>query len=235
MRISILKISDLFKNEINEISKYISEEKNIRVTKFQKKDDKIRGICSELLIRKMIIDELKIDNGDIVFEFNKYGKPFLKGRDDIYFNTSHSGEYVVCCLDNKPIGIDVEMIKNIDFEGIVENFFTPIEKEYILNKSSLISLEESINRFYEVWTLKESFIKCIGKGLSMPLNKFSIYFDEKDEIRVDTRESKNIFSFKEIVFDSKYKISICSQGNCIANEFDYIIQNQLIKEFILKI
>ena len=34
--------------------------------------------------------------------------------------------------------------------------------------------DEKINYFYDLWTLKESYIKTIGKGLYTPLNSFSI-------------------------------------------------------------
>lgn len=232
MQISIVKISDLSEDEIKKISRFISERKRNKIKKFHKKEDKLRGIFSELLIRKMIIKELKIKNKDIIFEVDKYGKPFLKDREDIYINTSHSGEYVIGAVDNKPIGVDVEMIKKMEVNGIIEKLFTPREQDYILDNGKLITSSECIERFYEIWTLKESFVKCIGRGLSIPLNHFSIYFNEEREIEINTKVSENRFLFKEINLNKEYKISICSEGNIITNEYDYIFQDDLIKAFI---
>lgn len=232
MEISILKISDFCDNQMKKLSEFISEDKRCRLNKYRKQEDRIRGLYGELLIRKMIIEKFKIKNNDIFFRTNKYGKPFLIGRDDIYFNVSHSGEYVVSCLDNKPIGIDVEMIKTIEFEDIIEKFFTIKERDYILGENSSFTLDEKIARFYEVWTYKESFLKCIGKGLSIPLNSFSMCFDKENKIRVHTKESDNRFLFKEIKLNKRYKMSICSEGNDITNKINYITQEELINSFI---
>ncbi|MCL0028295.1 hypothetical protein M1M88_01070 [Peptococcaceae bacterium] len=45
------------------------------------------------------------------FVENDYGKPFLKNTNDLYFNVSHSGEWVVCAIHHHPIGIDIEQVK----------------------------------------------------------------------------------------------------------------------------
>lgn len=65
--------------------------------------------------------------------------------------------------------------------------------------------------FIEIWTLKESYIKCVGKGLNMPLDKFSINIRDHNEIFVDD-EFKSEYSFAEIKLDG-YKLSICFSPN----------------------
>ena len=234
MKVSILKISDFSEVDINKIKQYISEEKRRKVDKFFKREDKLRGIYGELLIRKIIIDKLKINNKDIKFQMNKYGKLYLKDIENLYFNISHSEEYVVCCLDNKPVGIDIEMIKPFEIKVIVENFFTISDQNYILGKNTLTTSKEITNKFYEIWTLKESFIKCVGKGLYSPLNEFNIYFDKKGEINIDTKKTENKYFFKQITIDKAYKTSICSQGSIKINELNYIMPKQLINEFYYK-
>lgn len=41
-----------------------------------------------------------------------------------------------------------------------------------------------MRKFYEVWTLKESYIKCYGSGLSMSLKSFSIKIDSYKAVRI---------------------------------------------------
>lgn len=220
MNVAILKILDFYQVDIDKMIKYISEEKKKKINGFYKIEDKVRGIYSELLIRKMIMEELNIENKEIFFKTNKYGKPYLKGFKDIFFNISHSGQYVVCCLDSNPVGIDIEKISSIDFEGIAKEFFTFKEQEYILKENKL---EERINRFYEIWTFKESFIKCIGTGLYVPLNSFSICFDEENKPVVDI----NKYSLKRIEVDKNYKMSICSPNNNLSYNIKYISSKEL--------
>jgi 4'-phosphopantetheinyl transferase len=48
--------------------------------------------------------------------------------------------------------------------------FTDEEINYINGQREA----DILSRFYEVWTLKESYIKAIGLGLSCPLRFFSV-------------------------------------------------------------
>lgn len=230
MDINILKIEDFKNSNIDKLENYISKEKREKVNKFYKIEDKVRGLYGELLIRKMIIEKLNIKNKDIVLKTSKYGKPYLQGFENLFFNISHSGKYVVCSLDCNLIGIDIEEIQPIDAEGIAKNSFTFKEQNYILKEDKL---EEKIKRFYEIWTLKESFIKCVGKGLYMPLDSFSIYPDEKNNLILEYSEDKNKYSLKRIEVDKEYKMSVCSENP----NLDLKINNislETINDFFIK-
>lgn len=162
MEIYAVKIYNISEEKLKELCLLIDSEKKYKVEKFVNKKDKIRTVIGEILIRTIIVENLKISNKYIRFNKNQYGKPYLKEYTNFNFNISHSGDYVVCAIDDKPIGIDVEEVKHIDYEEIAKNFFTTNEFEYIVNRD----LKFKLNRFYEIWTLKESYIKCCGKGLS---------------------------------------------------------------------
>ncbi|WP_241401874.1 4'-phosphopantetheinyl transferase superfamily protein [Clostridium beijerinckii] len=45
-------------------------------------------------------------------------------------------------------------------------------------------LKFQLDMFYEIWTLKESFIKCCGQGLSRSLKLLSIEIDKFKNIKV---------------------------------------------------
>lgn len=205
MKVFVLKIANFNEVNIETLINYISEEKRQRARKFIKTEDKVRCILGELLLRKALVENFEINNDSISFEKNQYGKPKIAKREDIYFNISHSGNYVVCAVDYNEIGVDVEEIGNSDIFGIVTSFFGEKEKEYILGK------EDEVERFYEIWTLKESFVKCIGKGLSMPFNKFNICVSNLNNIKVECEEINEEFYFKEIPLQG-YKLSLCYKG-----------------------
>ena len=112
-----------------------------------------------------------ISNEQLEFTTSLYGKPLFVNNPDIHFNISHAGNYIVCAFDDRPVGIDVEHIKSVNLK-ITERFFSTNKKKYVMEK-------DSINRFYEVWTKKESRIKWEGKGLYM-LSTFCV-FDKYEE------------------------------------------------------
>ena len=70
-------------------------------------------------------------------------------------------------MSDEPVGIDIELIKPVNIK-IAERFFAPDETAYIKDG-------EQEQRFYEVWTKKESHIKWEGKGLYKPLTSFNIF------------------------------------------------------------
>ena len=99
-------------------------------------------------------------------KFSEFKKPYFD--DCIDFNISHSGEFIICaiCLTGK-VGVDVEEIKPL----------LPEEFKMYFSHREWKEIEQSpdcLNSFYKYWTQKEAFLKAIGMGLSVPINKVEI-------------------------------------------------------------
>lgn len=107
-------------------------------------------------------------------ETDEHGKPFLKERADICFNLSHSGTLVAAVFDAHPVGIDVERVK-MDGRNIAERFFCREECQYLEEEQWENCREQ---KFAELWTRKESYIKAVGGGLRIPLRSFCVLEDE---------------------------------------------------------
>ncbi|MBF0287251.1 MAG: 4'-phosphopantetheinyl transferase superfamily protein [SAR324 cluster bacterium] len=105
------------------------------------------------------------------------------------FNLSHTEALVSCgVVLETDIGVDVEDTHRITSSlEIAENFFSPQE----VFDLSRLSEDAQQDRFFDYWTLKESYIKARGMGLSLPLEHFSF----------DLGRSKNI----DISFDQHLK------------------------------
>lgn len=88
------------------------------------------------------------------FTVSDSGKPYL--ADGVFFNISHSGGMVMCVLSEREIGCDVEQIREIR-AGAMRGAFSPSERQYI---------GSSPERFYALWTVKESYIKFMGGTIS---------------------------------------------------------------------
>ena len=227
MKIYAVKISDINEEKLDKLCLSIDSEKRHRIERFINKKDKIRASIGEILIRSIIIRELNIENEYIKFGKNQYGKPYLQGYPDFNFNISHSEDFVVCAVDSKPVGIDIEAVKRIEYKDIAKNFFTEREFNYIVKQKSDIQL----NKFYEIWTLKESYMKCTGKGFSILLKSFSVYMDEYEDIRViDDNQNEN-YIFKIFDMGFGYKMAVYSLSKEISDNIIRITQRDLIDNY----
>lgn len=92
----------------------------------------------------------------------KNGKPYLKDFPEIHFNISHSGNVAACVLGAKPLGIDVEVIRQAR-EPVIRRVLAKKEQDYLAQVPKEIRDRE----FFRFWTLKESYGKALGLGLSL--------------------------------------------------------------------
>ncbi|MCP4149955.1 MAG: 4'-phosphopantetheinyl transferase superfamily protein [bacterium] len=212
----------LFRSLMREVSPV----KRKRIMEYQSESDRIRGLFSDLLIRSIIRKKTGLKNEEISFGTNEYGKPYLEGRDDLHFNLSHSGIWVVAAVDNNPVGVDVEEVRDIDL-CLAEEFFSEDEHNDLMEKSDKLSY------FFTLWTLKESYIKIIGKGLSQPLDSFSIRFATRDKIVVKT-EGKTVdgLVFSEYNLHNDYKMVLCGTHDKLPEEVNMRNVEQLVREFV---
>lgn len=217
----------LQESEFNTLIHYITKEKHERISRFRRYEDAQRALIGDILIRYLLCRKLKIKNKKLIFNTNEFGKPFLSSHNDIHFNVSHSGEWVVCCIDNLPVGIDIEQIKPIDM-SIAEKFFSKQEFTELMCKESI----KRESYFYDLWTLKESYIKAVGKGLSIQLDSFTICIEQKNITLCSANEPNNYY-FKQYFIDNNYKMAVCSRKNEFTDEIKFICINELYDEVLL--
>ncbi|MGD2085213.1 MAG: 4'-phosphopantetheinyl transferase superfamily protein [Candidatus Aminicenantes bacterium] len=204
----------------------VAPRKKERLKRFYHREDTLRGLFADLLIRDVIIQKTGLNNEDISFTTNDYGKPFLKDRNDVQFNLSHSGVWVVGVIDHQIVGIDVERVQEIDLD-ISKNYFSPDEHEDLMSKG------DKFDYFFTLWALKESYIKILGKGLSHPLNAFSIKFTSTGEIiiKVEGQRVGDIF-FRQYDIDKAYKMAVCAAHDQIPGHVNMVTTEELIKNFL---
>lgn len=154
-------IQGLTSQEYDRWYELMDEEKKARVDRFRFVEDKKRTVAGEMLARKAISKWCNVPAESVVFEKNNYGKPFAKEL-AVEFNVSHSGDMVVCAVSDRPIGIDVEQIRPMR-DSVAKRICSQEELDYWSDPS--ISEAERLNRFFEIWTAKEAYCKCIGIGI----------------------------------------------------------------------
>ena len=204
----------------------LPQDKQDRIRKFRKFEDARRALVAHILIRSIIIKKLGMDNNSICFDNGKNGKPFLKGVENFHFNLSHSGYWVVCAVSSNPVGIDVEEIREIDL-GIAERFFAKEETEQLTN----VYGEERYKLFFDLWTLKESYIKLDGRGLAIPLDSFSFNIKEEEIIFKTKNEIVNCF-FKQYNIDKDFSLAVCSTSYNFPDSLMFVNEESLYNEFL---
>lgn len=142
-----------------------------RADRFRFKKDRLHFIAARGQLKWLLSQYLNRSPEDVQFEYNAYGKPYLASG-AVFFNISHSHQMgLIAVHKTGKIGVDIEW-KRPDFEAIklAHRFFS--EYEY----RSLLELPEEQQRdgFFNCWARKESFIKAVGLGLSLPLKSFDV-------------------------------------------------------------
>lgn len=158
-----------------ELREFLSKDELERANRLYFDRDRNRFIAGRGILRSILAGYLHTKEASIRFCYNAYGKPMLDSghaEGDLHFNVSHSNELFLCALcRNDKIGIDGENIHTeIMDDEIAKRFFTSKECEWI--KSFPYSLQQQA--FYKVWVRKEAYLKAMGTGLSIPLNKFDV-------------------------------------------------------------
>lgn len=160
---------------------YLSIEEQERAFKFRFEKDRKRWTVSRVAMRKILSRYLAISAHEIKFDYTSFGKPYVTGS-KIIFNLTHSGDRALLAVSLiSEMGIDIEMKKVIDFKRLIPRFFSEAEANAVVQSDDL----QMSGSFYRVWTRKEAFIKAVGGGLSMPLQKFSVSTRMNNPIRIE--------------------------------------------------
>ena len=160
----------------------------------QPKDRKLSVGVWKLLDRALT--EYGLSASDVYI--GKTGKPL---HPEICFNLSHSADMAMCVLSEKNVGCDIELMISPHISSF-ERFFTEKEQEYICRAKSS---SETNQRFFRLWTMKESYLKMTGEGIIVPLNSVEVY-PERLSVKRFGRVQECTFN---CMFKDNYAISIC--------------------------
>lgn len=185
---------------------YIGKERRERILKFRQQEDAIRSLFGELMIRVYAAEEWGIAHRECILLTDEHQKPYFVNHPRCQFNVSHSGSWVVAGFDETPVGIDIEQIVPIDLT-LANKLFTAEEVKQLENRPAI----QRLPYFYQLWTLKESYLKAIGKGLSIPLDSFGFDLTE-DKIHFYSSMNSNIWRFKRYPIDRDYELAVCGYG-----------------------
>jgi 4'-phosphopantetheinyl transferase len=163
----------------------MSLEERKRYERFHFEKHRHHFLVSRGLMRTMLARYARIKPEDLRFSKNPYGRPEIDDGNagtTLHFNLSHTDGLIACTVGwHRAIGVDVEdMQRRVEISKIADRFFTPGEREV------LHAMDPGMkrSRFFDYWTLKESYLKARGTGLSVPLDRLGFHLSEDHRISV---------------------------------------------------
>lgn len=203
VHVAIIENTDAISMEMcEELSRFISSERLDKAGRYYFVSDRANCIVSYVLLRYLLCKFYDIKTVP-AFEYNYYGKPYLsKCKDRIYFNISHCKGAAVCAAARIEVGIDIQDYSKDDSE-IVSYVLSEKEVECISGCSNPAAM------FAKLWSLKESYIKRLGTGISDELHSY-------DFSDIESRCVKYGFQF-DVIEGEKYFLSLCAEPKCKIN------------------
>lgn len=139
------------------------------------------------LLRGVLAGYAGLAPAALAFECNAWGKPALSSRAQdrfpVHFNLSHTRGMAVLavCLDAE-VGVDVERVDaGIDALALADANFSQRERALL---HACVGMRRA-ECFTEIWSLKEAWVKALGRGLSVPLDGFTAQVDGRPPHIVD--------------------------------------------------
>lgn len=196
MKLYKININDLDDPQQNKgLLESVGVKRREKILRYYKSEDRKRSLGAGIIIEQILKENgLSEDH----LKYSENGKPVA---DNLFFNVSHAGDYVVGVSSDCDVGCDIEKIIDAPIE-IAEHYFNQSEIEYIKSES------DKNKAFFTLWTLKESYMKMTGMGMSLPLDSFEIIKTEKGFILGRSQEKHGFF--KTIEFD-EHIFSVCSE------------------------
>ncbi|MEZ8699595.1 4'-phosphopantetheinyl transferase family protein [Vibrio lentus] len=172
---------------VSQLKKRLTTDEIAKVERYRMPSSQTQALYVRNYLRKVLSSYSDLMPEAWRFEYGEKGKPRLIEKQQIEtglnFNISHSKEHLliaVCQREGKSLqlGVDIEHARSsTNIDSIMKHYFSDTELTDLLK----LNKEEQRERFFDLWALKESYIKATGKGLATSLRSFSFDFSNLTE------------------------------------------------------
>lgn len=157
----------------------LDAEERARHERFRFERDRMSYLTAHALTRGVLARQLAVQPSELRFANGPHGRPELAWPDSqprLRFNLSHTHGRVACAIAlERDVGVDIEHLdRRVDIAQLAPSVFSEAERAEL----ATLDAEAARLRFFELWTLKEAYIKAVGKGLSLPLRSITLVFGQ---------------------------------------------------------
>ncbi len=201
---------------------FLSSAEKLRYDQYHPKAARL-FLISRVLVKTVLADKLGISPHQVNIQLHPNGKPFVQSSKAVYFNLTHSADVIILAVTEEgEIGVDIEQVDR-EFEWMrVDSVLAPIEIEWI-KENELTDPFNVYQRFFQIWTLKEAYIKCTGEGMSRHLKKLNFHvLPEHIQFLDSTNDAQKTeeYYFESYIYDCDFIFSICLQQSLAQESFD---------------
>lgn len=203
---------------------FVSPYRRQKITLLKHWKDKNRSLGAGIALHRALKD-YGLEERIMEYDVGAQGKPYFRYYPDLHFSLSHSGHYAICSIGGAEVGNDIEWVRS-GKERLAERFFAQAELAWIRGAKSA---EEQEERMFRIWTMKESFLKVTGLGMSLPLDAFTIIVEKDGGVSVQHSINNNSYYIKEyhmpdeLQENVRYRIAICCEEVDFAPDLETIV------------
>jgi len=195
----------------------MTEEESARQRRFRLPRGRQEALVTRGLVRTCLSQYARVDPADWRFETGPHGRPEIASPGEwrhLRFNLSHTRGRVVCLVAwQVDVGADVE---EIDRGGrlldVARRYFSAEEADALF----ALPAPEQISRFFDYWTLKESYIKARGMGLALPLAHFSFSISSGAPVRIrfapELEDDPRAWQFELCDLSPRHRAAVALRG-----------------------
>lgn len=151
----------------------LSENEQVRARSFAFEEDRRRYLHAHGFLRMMLGGYLGRSPGSVRLTTGRNGKPCLSSDEGAFrFNISHARSLVLCAMTRgREVGVDIEW-RDREFSWRDVASYACSEREQVVLAS--LAGPAQADTFFSWWTLKEAYVKALGAGLELPLDRIDV-------------------------------------------------------------
>ncbi|XP_057859764.2 uncharacterized protein LOC131068563 isoform X2 [Cryptomeria japonica] len=213
----------------------LSSEEYAQISQLEGKQIKKQALLARVLVRTTLAKytDGKVNPKLLMFSKNMFGKPELVWPCDISygnewklpplcFNIAHTSSLICCGVTTKSsVGIDVEektRRTNTNILAFAKRWFSSPEIAWL---DAFTDPEEQRQKFIQLWTLKEAYVKALGKGISgAPLKDFSIHIKHLPVVNKQIEESEDAGSDSVV---SKIDLEVSKKSGAMRTNWQFLL------------
>jgi len=173
------------------LARLLAADEAARAARFRFARHRRRYTVGRGALRTLLARYLGADPAALAFRYGGNEKPYLAspsaaaaaaGGAALQFNLSNSEELaVIAVVVGTEVGADVERLRPMqDALAISQRFFSAAERRVLAG----VPEAQRDRTFFHCWTRKEAYLKAVGTGITVPLDRFDVTLAPGDAPRM---------------------------------------------------